>query len=271
MPRYTLAFLLIAGSAIAQFRASVQGVVKDSSGGVIPDATVTLVNNETQKTQKIQTSGEGFYRFSGLPPGLYTISGEKTGFQQLSLQNIRVNAEETQGQDLTLVPGDVAQTITVSENSAPLLQTETAEVSRNLTTEEVHRLPQLGRNPYELLRLTPGVFGDASRGAGGGANNLPNTTGPGGSNNSIFQTESQIPVTANGQRVSENNFEIDGVSVNSLGWGGAAVVTPNGESVKEVHVSANSYNAEAGRNAGGQINVVSQNGTNKLHGSGYLS
>jgi len=73
-----------------------------------------------------------------------------------------------------------------------------------------------------------------------------------------------------GQRVSENNFEIDGVSVNSLGWGGAAVVTPNQESVKEVRVASNSYSAESGRNAGAQISVVSQNGSNQLHGSGVF-
>ena len=268
--RTLVLLLLLTASAVAQFRANLEGVVKDTSGAVVPDATVTLLNAETQRAQKQQSGVEGFYRFAGLAPGLYTLSGDKAGFQHVSVQNIRISAEETQGHDLTLTPGDVAQTVTVTDDAASSLQTETAEVSRSITTEEVRRLPQLGRNPYELLRLTPGIFGDASRGAGGGSISLPNTTGPGGSNNSIFQTESQVPITANGQRVSENNFEIDGVSVNSLGWGGAAVVTPNAEAVKEVHVAANTYTAEAGRNAGGQINVVSQNGTNQLHGSGVF-
>jgi len=257
-------------SAFAQFRASVQGIVTDATGSVVPDASLSLTNTETQKTQKVQTTGEGLYRFSGLPPGPYTLTAEKTGFQRQVIQNLQIKAEETQGQDVVLATGDLAQTVTVSGDVAPELQTETADVSRSISTEEIRRLPQLGRNPYELLRLTPGLFGDSARGAGGGAINLPNTTGPGGANNSIFQTESQIPITANGQRLSENNFEIDGVSVNSLGWGGAAVVTPNAESVKEVRVAANSYSAESGRNAGGQVNVVSQNGTNQLHGSGLF-
>ena len=121
-----------------------------------------------------------------------------------------------------------------------------------------------------LLRLAPGVFGDGARSGTGGAVALPNASGPGGSNNSIFQTENQIPIVANGQRTSQNNFEIDGVSVNSLDWGGAAVVTPNQESVKAIRVASSDYSAEAGRNSGAQIQVVSQNGTNQFHGSGVF-
>jgi hypothetical protein len=147
---------------------------------------------------------------------------------------------------------------------------ENADVGKAITQEEIQGLPQLGRDPYELLRLAPGVFGDSSRGGGGSAITLGNTTGPGQSNYSIFQTENQIQISANGQRVSENTYQIDGVSVNSLGWGGAAVVTPNQESVKQVRVTSGSYSAEAGRNAGAQVDVTSQNGTNQLHGSGVF-
>ena len=268
--RSALVLLAVTLPLLAQFRAGIEGVVSDPTGGVVPAATVTLTNNETQKSQKAQTSGDGFYRFSGLPPGSYTLAAEKTGFQRRSLTNIRINAEEVQGQNLTLSPGDIAQTVTVAETYTPALQTENADVSRSITTEEIQRLPQTGRNPYELLRLTPGAFADNARGGGGSAQSLPNTTGPGGPNNSIFQTETQISISANGQRVSENNYQIDGVSVNSLGWGGAAVVTPNQESVKQIRVASNSYSAEAGRNAGAQVDVVSQNGTNNLHGSGVF-
>jgi hypothetical protein len=150
------------------------------------------------------------------------------------------------------------------------LPTENANVDKAITTLEVRRLPQFGRDPYELTRLTPGVFGDFARGGSGGAVNLPNQSGPGGSNSTIFQTENQPQISANGQRVSANSFQIDGTSVNSLTWGGAAVVTPNQESVKEVRVMANNYSAEFGRNSGAQILTVSQNGTNNFHGSLFL-
>lgn len=267
--RLAFGFLLFALVLFGQFRAAIEGVVSDSSGGLVPSATVSITNNETQRSQKVQTSDNGFYRVSGLAPGRYTVTAEKAGFQRQSL-TLRINAEEVQGQNLTLTPGDVSQTMTVSANYEPALRTENADVSRALTTEEVQRLPQLGRNPYELLRLIPGTIADNARGGGGVAQSLPNTTGPGASSNSIFQTENQVALSGNGQRVSENNYQIDGVSVNSLGWGGAAVVTPNQESVKEIRASSSSYSAEAGRNAGAQIDVVSQNGTNNIRGSGVF-
>ena len=123
---------------------------------------------------------------------------------------------------------------------------------------------------YTFNGLGPGGFGDNSRAAGGsGSNPLRGNAGPGGSNgtSSIFRTENQVQVSANGTRNTSNSFQIDGVEVNSLAWGGAAVITPNEESVKEVNVVANGYSAEYGRNSGAQVLVVSQNGTNTIHGS----
>ena len=270
MLRISSLLVLSCACLFAQFRAGIQGVISDPTGAVVPGATVTLTNNETQASRKAQTSGEGFYSFFGLPPGTYTIAAEKTGFHRQTLSNVQINGEETQGRNLTLTPGDVSQTVTVTETLAPGLQTENADVSKTITPQEIQGLPQIGRDPYELLRITPGVFGDNSRGGGGSSIFLGNTTGPGSSNNSIFQTENQIQISANGQRVSENNYQIDGVSVNSLGWGGAAVVTPNQESVKDVRVVSGGYSAESGRNPGAQVNVISQNGTNELHGSGVF-
>lgn len=273
MQRIFAAFFILAVSSIslfAQFRAGVQGVVSDPSGAVVPSAMVTLTNNETQKSQKTQTSGEGFYSFSDLAPGSYTITAEKTGFQKESLTNVLISAEQIQGRNLTLMPGEISQTVTVTSDTGAALQTENADVAKSITTEEIRSLPQLGRNPYELLRIAPGVFGDNSRNGSGQALFLGNTTGPGSSNNSIFQTENQVQISANGQRVSENNYQVDGVSVNSLGWGGASVVTPNQESIKEVRVTSSSYSAESGRNAGAQVDVVSQNGSNQFHASGVF-
>lgn len=114
------------------------------------------------------------------------------------------------------------------------------------------------------------MLGDASRQANGNSNLLPNTAGPGGSNFSIFKTENMIQISSAGQRVSDNNFLLDGVSANSLTWGGAAVVTPNQESAKEMQVVTNGYSAEYGRNSGAIVQAVSRNGTNRLHGSGFF-
>lgn len=255
--------------ANAQFRAGVQGVVTDNSGSVVPGATVTLTNKETNQSQRTESSEGGFYRFTGLAPGLYSISAEKQDFKKGVVNDVKIDAEATSGVDIKLEAGVISEVVTVQDDGAQL-PTEDANVRKTITNAEILRLPQAGRDPYELARLTPGVFGAGARGSGGASVGLPNTTGPGGSNSSIFQTENQVPISANGQRVSANNFQIDGVSVNSQSWGGAALITPSQESVKEVQVSSSTYSAEDGRNSGAVIKVVSKNGTNDLHGSGFF-
>ncbi len=267
---FFLAVICIAGSARAQFNSSVQGTVTDANGAVISSASVKLTNTETNRSQQATTSEDGFYRFTGLAPGSYTLEVEKADFKKSTFENLAIRAEGTQGIDVVLTAGGVSETVTVTSGTTAALETENANISRAITTREIQQLPQVGRDPYELLRLAPGVFGDGARGGNGGAVNLPNTTGPGGSNNSIFQTENQVQISANGQRLSSNNFQVDGVSVNSFNWGGAALVTPNQESVKEVRVLSSTYSAEDGRNSGAQIKVVSQNGTNEFHGSLFL-
>jgi hypothetical protein len=267
-------FLLFAlGTANAQFKAGIQGTVTDSNGGLVPEAKVTLADTENGKTQEVTSSSEGFYRISGLAPGKYTLTIEKPGYKKSVHENVSIGAENVQGLDVVLEIGEVSASVTVTDEGTALLETENANVAKGITAAEIKRLPQVGRDPYELVRLTPGIFGDSARGGNGNSAGLPNAgtdTGPGGSNNSVFQVENQPQISANGQRISANNFQIDGVSVNSLTHGGAAVVTPNQESVKEIQISSSSYSAEDGRNSGAQIKVVSQNGTNDFHGSAFL-
>jgi len=257
-------------TAQAQFRAGIQGTISDSSGALVPGATVTLKQLDTGKTQQVTTNDEGFYRIVGLAPGKYELTVEKQGYKKSLAENVDVAAETVQGADVILEIGEVTATVTITEEAVTPLQTENANVAKAITPQEVKRLPQVGRDPYELARLTPGIFGDSARGGNGNSSGLPNSgsdTGPGGSNNSIFQAENQPQISANGQRVTANSYQIDGVSVNSLTHGGAAVVTPNQESVKEVQISSTTYSAEDGRSSGAQIKVVSQNGTNDFHGS----
>jgi hypothetical protein len=265
-----LFLLLFLSSANAQFKAGIQGTVTDGSGGLIPDAKITLTDTETGAVKEATSGDEGFYRILGLAPGKYVLSVEKSGYKKQVMENVSIAAEAVQGVNVVLETGDVTASVTVTDEATEQLETENGNVSKGITAAEIKRLPQPGRDPYELARLTPGIFGDGSRGGNGNASGLPNSPGPGGSNNSIFQAENQVQITANGQRLSANNFQVDGVSVNSLSHGGAAVVTPNQESVKEIQISSSSYSAEDGRNSGAQIRVVSQNGTNLFHGSAFL-
>ena len=254
----------------AQFKAGIQGTVTDSTGGLVPDAKITVTNTETAKTQEVTSSADGVYRISGLAPGKYVLTVEKAGHKKSVMENVVIDAESVQGIDVLLEAGEVTASVTITEEVSTQLATENANVAKGVTAAEIKRLPQVGRDPYELARLTPGIFGDGARSGNGSASGLPNSPGPGGSNNSVFQVENQVQITANGQRLSANNFQIDGVSVNSLTHGGAAVVTPNQESVKEMQISSSSYSAEDGRNSGAQVKVVSQNGTNDFHGSAFL-
>lgn len=259
--------LCVVITAQAQFRAGVQGTVSDSQGALIPDAKVILKDRETGKSQEVMTNQEGFYRITGLAPGKYELTVEKTGYRKSVVESLTVGAENIQGVDVMLETGQISETVTITDEAVAQLATENANIAKGITTTEVKRLPQPGRDPYELIRLTPGIFGDGARSGNGNSSSLPNSPGPGGSNNSIFQAENQPQIIANGQRISANNFQIDGVSVNSLSHGGAAVVTPNQESVREIQISSASYSAEDGRNSGAQIKVVSQSGSNDFHGS----
>src|SRR6185312_2418434 len=244
-----------------------EGTVLDPSGAVVPAADLTLRNTATSAERRTTSSPSGFYSFPGLAPGTYTIVAKKAGFADATLSSIDVSGESTRGVDITLQTAQASSSVTVNGETLPALETGNANVQRSITSTEILRLPEVGRDPYELLRLTPGLFGDSARNGGGQSIALPNTTGPGGSNLSIFQVENQVPIVANGQRLSANNYLLDGVSVNSLTWGGAAVLTPNQESISSITVASNAYSAELGRNSGAQIQVVSKNGTNEVHGS----
>jgi hypothetical protein len=161
--------------------------------------------------------------------------------------------------------------VTVTADATPSIQTETASISGTLESRDIQRLPSFNRDVYSLLQLAPGAFGDSARQGGGNSADMPATEiGGSGGNDAIFKTENGGHVVANGTRSNANNYQIDGVGVTSVSWGGTAVITPNEESVKEVKVVTNSYDAENGRFSGAQVKVISNNGTNQYHGSIFI-
>jgi hypothetical protein len=263
--------LLISIPAFAQYRAGIQGTVTDPNGAVVPGATVTLTSQETGLVKATATTGEGVYSINGLAPGKYSLAVEKTGFTKKVLSDVIVTGEVMQAVNVGLQLGQTTESVTVAAPVAPVIDTESAEIGGVLTGQEIEAMPAFARDPYQLLRLAPGAFGDGALGNGGGAASLPGTNiGAAGATDSIFKVENGAQFVANGTRQNSNNFQIDGVPVNSASWGGAAVVTPSEETVKEVHVLSNNYSAENGRTSGAQVEVVSQNGTNDFHGSAFF-
>ena len=255
---------------IAQFNASLQGVITDPTGGAISGAHVTLKNNGTNATQETTANDQGFYRFNQLPAGTYTLTIDSPNFQTSNITDLVIAADQPQTADATLQPGNIKSEVTVTAAAVPTLQTADASVSGTINSQTIVTLPTAGLDPYELIRTMPGISGTGGRSGNGQAVFLGNTSGPGTSNTGIFQTENQVQVSSAGQRVEQNVYYIDGVNVNSLGWGGAAVVTPNTESVQDLSVVTADYDAAEGRGSGAHIRTTTKAGTNNFHGSGIF-
>lgn len=264
--------VFLAAAAEAQYRASIQGVVTDPQGTVVSGATVTLTNHETSQTLTTTTNDSGIYNFNGLPPSQYSITAEKPGFKKKVLDNVSVIAEQANAVNIQLEVGQVTESITVSADSTPLIDTETSNLSGTVNAREFQALPSIGRDPFQLLQLAPGAFGDGAQQAGGnGTSNLPSTTvgGTGGADG-VFKIENGGQISANGARTGENNYQIDGVGTTSVTWGGTSVVTPNEDAIKEVKIITDNYDAENGRYRGAQVQIITQNGTNQYHGSFFF-
>jgi hypothetical protein len=181
--------------------------------------------------------------------------------KQKMLDNVRLIAEQANGIDIELEVGQASDMVTVTEAS-PLIDTETSNLSRTVDAKQIQTLPSAGRDPFQLLQLAPGAFGDGAQASGGGTANLPGTTiGGTGATEGVFKIENGGQISANGARTGENNYQIDGVGTTSVTWGGTSVITPNEDSIKEIKILTDNYDAENGRYRGAQVQIISQNGT----------
>ncbi|MHB1959965.1 MAG: TonB-dependent receptor, partial [Acidobacteriaceae bacterium] len=268
-----IAICLSTPAARAQFRASIQGAVTDPTGAIVPGATVTLTDNSTNHASTTTTSGSGVYTFNALPPDRFTLTVTAPGFKKKTLSNVQILPEQANAVNVTLDLGQTTQTVTVSGSQAALLDTETATLSGTVDSNQIQHLPSFNRDVFQLAQLAPGVFGDGSQGSGGGTYNLPGNQGPGGSGNSasgIFQTENGPQIQTRGGQYETNGITVDGISTVSAVWGGTSVITPSEDSVQDVTIVTNSYDAENGRFSGSNIQVISKSGTNNLHGSMFF-
>jgi hypothetical protein len=266
------AALIISSPASAQYRASIQGTVTDTQGGVIPGAKLTLTNLQTNEAQERTSNEVGVYNFNALPPAAFKLVVEKDGFQSKVLDNLHIIPEQPNAIDVKLEIGQVAQTVTVDASQAPLLDTNTATIGGTISENQIQHMPSFGRDVFQLTALAPGTTGDQSQAGGGGTFSLPGTQGPGGpgANTGIFATENGPQTLANGGQYENNSIAIDGISTTSVVWGGTSVITPSEESVDNVRVVSNSYDAENGRFSGAQIQVTSKSGSNQFHGSAFF-
>lgn len=262
--------LLFAASSQAQFGSSLTGTVTDTSGGAIPNAAVTLTNEGTQQKVTRQSSGNGVFTFPSLPGGRYDLSVTATGFKVSTYQAIDVAEGQPRNFDVNLSAGGASETVNVDASDVIALQTSDASVNTTIDSEQFQKVPTYGRDPYNLVRTAPGITGDGARAGNGTSVFLPNSVGPGGSNFGVAATENTVQISAAGQRITDNNFLVDGVSVNSLGYGGATVINPNIEAIGSMQIVSTSFSAEDGRNTGAQVKITTKSGTNQIHGSAFF-
>jgi hypothetical protein len=258
--------------AIAQYGASLHGTVVDSQGAVVPGAQLTLTDKETNHALITTSNSTGDYSFNELSPSTYTLVITRDGFKKKVLENISVIAEQANGLNVILEVGGAQEIVTVNAADAPIIDTETGNISGTITQNDLAKMPDFGRDPLQLAQLAPGMFGDSSQSAGGGTFSLPGNQGDGsaGASSGPYMTENKPQVFGNGGRNDTNGITIDGVQVTSVTWGSAAVITPNPDTIKEMKVVTNPYDAELGRFSGAQIQIISQNGTNQWHGTGLF-
>jgi hypothetical protein len=267
-----VALLLLTGlSAKAQFRASIQGTVTDPDGAVVPGAQLSLKDNGTNKVLTAVSDGSGVYNFGALPADDFTLTATAKGFQQKEIDHLQIIPEQPNSVNVQLALGETSTTVTVSGDTQPAVDTETSNIGGTVNSNDIQHMPSFNRDVFTLTQLAPGTVSDGSQGSGGGVYELPGNQGPGGSSANNVPTENGPQGNANGGQYETNSISIDGISTVSAVWGGTTIITPTEESVDNVRIVTNDYDAESGRFSGAQTLVTSKSGTNQIHGSLFFA
>ena len=239
-------------AAGAQTTATISGTVHDANGGALPGVLVTATNTDTSLVRTSATGSEGRYVIAALPPGKYELRAELAGFKPHVRRNLELTISETLALNLTLQLGDL-EIEDVVVGVSPLVNTASSELSYLVGTNTIEQLPLNGRNYTDLALLQPGVLAFPHRDGGS-------------------VVAHGLGMSVNGQDPRSNVYLLDGTLQNDFtnGPAGSAAGTALGmDTIREFRVQANSYNAEFGRNSGGQINVLTKSGTNQLSGSAF--
>lgn len=250
-----MAMLCIVPAVQAQVdRATLSGTVKDTAGGVLAGATVTVTNVATNVADKTTTSSTGSYLVVNLRSGQYLVEAEAPGLQK-AVQSVILEIGQRGRVDIVLGVGSLAESVTV-EGARRLLNTEDATLGTVIDNNAIGKLPLAIRNWDDLLALVPGVQGDRYTEQGGGTS-FGRTGG----------------VNVHGARSLQNNFLLDGVDNNSISENvqelTSQVSRPSVDAIQEFKIVTSPYSAEYGRSPGAAVSVSTKSGTNEFHGTLY--
>src|SRR4029077_1537794 len=226
------------------------GSITDPSGAVVPNAMVTVHNNETNTDVRTLTAdGSGNFTVTNLAAGNYTVVVKSPGFSTYTANNVILNVAQKRPMEVQLQPGLVTENITVSETSTPV-QTTSAAQAETVTGTQIRELQLNNRNFEQLVTLQPGVV-----------SGLPDVVNFGISNTST--------VVVNGARSSANNWTVDGADVNDSGSNTTLLNVPSVDAIQEFTLQRSTYDAQYGRSGGGQGVVATKSGTSVYHGDLY--
>jgi Carboxypeptidase regulatory-like domain len=242
--------VVVAPRTWAQDNAAINGTVADTSGAVIPNATVSITNNGTGVKREATSNSVGAFHFGNIAAGTYTLTATSNGFQTYTKTGIVVNVAQTVESNASLAVGNASQTVSV-EADALQVQTETSEVSTLISGEQVRQLATNGRNVVQLAALGLGV-----------SNNLPSFGG-------IDALTSANGISFNGQRNTHNVYLIDGAEQNDRGCGGCFMNLPSQDAIGEFQTLGSNYSADYGLGSGGTIVMMIKSGQRQYHGSLY--
>jgi hypothetical protein len=246
--------------AIAQVSgATLSGLITDSSGATVGKATVSIKNVATGEVREVQANDDGFYSVPNLLPGTYDVTFTAQGFSKSVQKAVTLTVGAEQTLNVSLKPGQVSETVVV-ESAPPDVQTTTSAVSSTVDSKTIRELPLNGRDWTSLATLEPGVAS---------VPNQATTSFNANKGNRGFGNQ----LTDSGHRPNENNYRLNGISINdysNAAPGGATGLNLGVDAVQEFSVITTGYTAEYGRTSGAIINAVTKSGTNGIHGTGFF-
>jgi hypothetical protein len=229
------------------------GTVKDSSGGVVPNAQLSITDLATGVTRNVSSDSAGLYAAPNLLPATYEVRAAATGFSTAVQKGVTLTVGAQQVLDIVMQVGQMSQTVEVT-TEAPTVELSSSTLSAQVNATTVRELPLNGRSWTDLTNLQPGVItaeshasGDPNRGFG-------------------------AQVSISGGRPQQNNYRVDGISINDYANGGPGSVLGGNlgvDAIQEFSVLTSNYSAEYGKTSGGVVNAITRSGTNQFHGSVY--
>jgi len=258
--RFVFIAFLFSGSLLAQNASTgaMAGIVTETTGAVLPSTHITVTNESTRVSRSAVTRSDGSYTVPLLPPGTYTVSSIHKDFKTTVYDGIEIRLAETTRFDIQMPLGQVREQVSAA-GIAPIVQTESATLGHLVGESTIEALPLVTRNYTQILGLSPGVNVDVTNAAELGR-------GSGGS-----QGDTTGAKHVNGGMQYDNNFEMNGVQVNDafgagVRFGGVdgsgGVPVPNPDTIQQFKVQTGQYDAEFGRNAGSNVQIITKGGSN---------